>query len=59
MLLAIDEKIKYQQNISKYKIIIIIINTPSSAIEILSDYNPNLNKVINSLEKRNFYFIEL
>jgi len=59
MLLTIDKKIKYQQNISKYDIIIVIINTPSSAIQFLSEYIPNLNKAINSFEKGNFYYIEL
>lgn len=59
MLLTIDKKIKYQQNISKYNIIIVIINTSSSSIESLSEYIPNLNKAIGSFEKGNFYFIEL
>lgn len=59
MLLTIDKKIKYQQNISKYNIIIVIINTPSSSIEILSKYTPNLIKEIGSFEMGNFYFIDL
>ena len=47
-----------QQNISKYNIIIVIINTPSSAVETISQYVPNLVKAISSFEKGNFYFIE-
>jgi len=59
MLLTIDKKIAYQHNISKYNIIIVIINTQSSAIETLSKHIPKLLNEIRSFEKGNFYFIEL
>lgn len=58
MLLTIDKKIKYQLKLSKYNIIIVVFNTPSSAIVILSEYIPYFLNEIKSFEKGNFYFLE-
>ncbi|HMQ69934.1 MAG TPA: hypothetical protein PKA90_13025 [Ignavibacteria bacterium] len=59
MLLTIDKNINFQQDISKYKIILVIINSRSSAIETLSAYIPNLISKINFFEKGNTYTLDL
>ncbi|MDQ3019282.1 MAG: hypothetical protein M3R36_01735 [Bacteroidota bacterium] len=56
--LTIDKKIKHQQNIPDYNLIVIIIDSHFSAIEILSQYIPDLLSELNSFTKGNFYIIK-
>ncbi len=58
ILLTIDKNICYQQNISKYNIAIVVLNTNNSNIEVLQEYIPNFINQINGFEKRKFYIVE-
>ncbi len=40
ILLTIDKNLQYQQNISKYALIVIILNSPSSKPEVIVEYLP-------------------
>lgn len=58
ILLTIDKNICYQQNISKYNLAIVVLNTNNSNIESLQDYIPNFLNQIHNFEKGKFYIIE-
>ena len=58
VILTIDKNLKYQQNLHKYPLIIIIINSFTSKIEELVTFLPSLKNQINQFEKYNAYFID-
>ena len=58
ILLTIDKNICHQQNIEKYNISIVILNTNNSNIETLQEYIPNFINQINSFENGKIYIIE-
>jgi hypothetical protein len=55
--LTIDKNIEYQQNLNKYQIAVVVLNTPSSKLEFLVNLLPNFKKVINAFEKGEIYNI--
>jgi len=59
ILLTIDKKIQYQQNFSKYDLVVIILDSPSSKVEIIKQYLLNFFKQINSFERGKAYVISL
>jgi hypothetical protein len=58
LLLTIDKNLHYQQNLNKYPIAIIILNSSSSKIEELVPFVPNFLALIPRVEKMKAYIIE-
>jgi len=57
--LTIDKKMLHQQNFSEYNLIVVVLDSPSSEIEILKEYVQNFLNQISSFEKRKAYIITL
>ena len=58
LLLTIDKNLIFQQNLDKYYLTIIVLNSPSSKIEELLLYLPSFKSQLNSFEKHKAYIIE-
>ena len=58
ILLTIDKNLKYQQNIEKYPLTIIILNSFTSKIEELKEFIPSLENGIKTFEKHKIYILE-
>ena len=58
MILTIDKNIMFQQNLEKYPITIIVLNSLSSKLEELILFIPPLSKQILQFEKNRVYIIE-
>jgi len=58
IILTIDKNMIYQQNIEKYPISIVVLNSQTSKIEELNHFIPSLLKQIHHLEKNKAYIIE-
>jgi hypothetical protein len=56
--LTIDKNLNYQQNISKYKISVVVINSITSKIEELSQFTPSFKAQILKFEPYNVYIID-
>lgn len=57
LLLTIDKNIMYQQKIDNYRIIVAVIDSPSSKIEVIKEFIPRFNEMIASFERGNIYII--
>ncbi len=57
LLLTIDKNIMYQQKIDNYRIIVAVIDSPSSKIEVIKEFIPRFNEMLPSFEKGNIYII--
>lgn len=57
ILLTIDKNIKYQQNIDKLSIILVILDTKSSKIEDIAPLLPELENRLPQFEKGKAYII--
>ncbi len=57
LLLTIDKNLVHQQNIGKYNLIVVVIDSPSSTIESIKEYLPSFRKQLAAFEKRNAYVI--
>jgi predicted nuclease of predicted toxin-antitoxin system len=57
LLLTIDKNIMYQQKINNYRIIVAVIDSPSSKIEVIKKFIPRFNEMLPSFEKGNIYII--
>jgi len=58
ILLTIDKNLSYQQNLNKYKISIVVLNSVTSKIEELMLFIPSFNAIVKAIEFRRVYFIE-
>ena len=58
IILTIDKNMVYQQNIEKYSISIVVLNSQTSKIEELIQFIPSFLKQIPHLEKNKAYIIE-
>ena len=58
ILLTIDKNLMFQQNIEKYALTIVAINCPTSKLEALLNYLPNLKQQIQNFEKGKSYVID-
>jgi len=56
VLLTIDKNLVHQQNLSKYKIAIVVLNTVTSKIEELSLFMPSFKQQVLKLEFHQVYF---
>jgi len=58
VLLTIDKNMMYQQNLEKYPITIVVLNTLTSKLEELIIFIPSFLNQIYSFEKKKAYIIE-
>jgi hypothetical protein len=58
ILLTIDKNLQHQQNIGKYPLIVVILNSPSSKLEMLVTFLPSLEKQLPAFTKGNAYLVE-
>ncbi|HAL81860.1 MAG TPA: hypothetical protein DCO83_06175 [Mucilaginibacter sp.] len=58
VLLTIDKNLVYQQNLSKYKIRIAVLNTVTSKIEELIQFMPSFKAQVSQIEPYSVYVIE-
>ena len=56
--LTIDKNLNYQQNISKYKIAVVVFNSITSKIEELSHFIPPFKEQILTFEPYNVYVVD-
>jgi predicted nuclease of predicted toxin-antitoxin system len=58
VLLTIDKNLMFQQNLDKYPVTIVILNSITSKLEELVQFLPSLKTQIIGLKKHNAYIIE-
>ncbi len=58
ILLTIDKNLQHQQNIGKYSLIVVILNSPSSKLEMLTTFLPSFEKQVPAFIKGNSYLVE-
>ena len=58
MILTIDRNMIFQQNLEKYPITIVVLNSSSSKLEEIILFIPSFFKQIDSFEKNKAYVIE-
>lgn len=59
VLITIDKNFQHQQNIGKYNLIVVVLDAPSSKLEILIQYLPLFEQRLSSFLKGNTYLINL
>ncbi len=58
VLLTIDKNLMSQQNLAKFNLTIVVLNTFTSKIEELIQFVPSFKLTVNSMEKYKGYLIE-
>ena len=58
ILLTIDNNLMFQQNLAKYPLTIVVLNSVTSKIEELNTFMPSLKLQIDKLQKHQAYLIE-
>ena len=58
ILLTIDKNLIFQQNLDKYSVTIVVLNSFSSKLEELITFLPSFKAQVDSLEKHKAYIIE-
>ena len=58
ILLTIDKNLMFQQNLNKYPLTIVVLNSLTSKIEELILFLPSLKSQINQLEKHRAYLMD-
>ena len=58
ILLTIDKNLMFQQNLDKYPVTIVVLNSFTSKIEELIQFLPSLKSQINDLKKNTAYIID-
>ena len=59
ILLTIDKNIQYQKPAGNYTLIVAVLDTPSSKLEILTKYLPSFEQQLASFAKGNVYVVNL
>ena len=59
ILLTIDKNIQHQQPTGKYNLIVVVLDTPSSKLEILTKYLPAFEQQLAFFAKGNTYVVSL
>src|SRR5450755_4842712 len=59
ILLTIDKNFQHQQNIGKYNLVVVVLESPSSKLEILIQYLPAFEQHLLSFAKGNAYSVNL
>lgn len=57
ILLTIDKNLQYQQNLDKYPVTVVVLNSFTSKVEDLVTFLPSFRSQINSLQKHKAYLI--
>ncbi len=57
LLLTVDKKLEFQQNLNLYNITIVVFDVPKSKLEFLSPLIPKLLGVLKNFKKRGAYYI--
>ena len=58
LLLTIDKNLMFQQNLSKFSLTIVVINSLTSKLEELIEFLPSFKSTIGSLQKSQAYIID-
>lgn len=58
ILLTIDKNLRYQQNLDKYPVTVVVLNSFSSKVEDLVTFLPSFRSQIDTLEKHRAYLID-
>jgi len=58
LLLTIDKNLMFQQNLDKYNLTIVVLNSSTSKIEELVLFMPSFKAQVNKLEKHKAYIID-
>ena len=58
ILITIDKNLQYQQNIDKYTLTIVILNSSTSKVEDLKEFIPSLLITINNFDKHKAYILD-
>ena len=58
ILLTIDKNLMFQQNLSKYSLTIVVINSLTSKLEELTEFLPSFKSQIESFQKSQAYIID-
>ena len=58
ILLTIDKNLQYQQNLNRYPISIVVLNSVSSKVEELITLLPSFNKLLTGFQPHQAYVIE-
>jgi predicted nuclease of predicted toxin-antitoxin system len=59
ILLTIDKNLTFQQNLKRYALAVVVLNSPSSKIEEIALYIPKFLEKIEEYEKENSYIIDI
>ena len=59
ILLTIDKNLQHQQIVGKYPLIVVVLNSPSSKLEILITFLPAFEQQLKAFTKGNAYLVEL
>ena len=59
ILLTIDKNLQHQQNVVKYPLVVVVLNSPSSKLEILITFLPAFEQQLKAFTKGNAYLVEL
>ena len=59
ILLSIDKNLQHQQNMERYTISIVILNSNSSKIEDLKEFVPNLKIQLEEIEEGQIYVVDI
>ena len=59
ILLTIDKNLQHQQDVGKYSLIVVVLNTPSSKLEVMITFLPSFEKQLPAFTKGNAYLVEL
>lgn len=58
VLLTIDKNLMHQQNLEKYALSIVVLNSPSSKIEKLVTFLPSFKSQVDNFEKHKAYSVD-
>ena len=59
LLLTIDKNFQHQQNIGKFNLIVVVLDSPSSKLEILIQYLSAFEQQLSSFATGNAYLVSL
>ncbi len=58
ILLTIDKNLQHQQNVGQYPLIVAVLNSPSSKLEVMITFLPSFEKQLPSFLKGQAYLVE-
>lgn len=57
LFLTIDKNLLHQQNIGKYDLIVVVLDSPSSALDSIKQFIPSFQTMLPTFEKKNAYVV--